>query len=235
MEVASYFVATPLRVAAQPSFAAVTREGNVAADLLLDVHRLAGVLALPIFAGLACLAGPTLNVLFGSEWDAAAPVLSVLALMGVYICIERVQQSFCLAAGRVGALTILAWLEVVVVAVAVFSVVAHGLWLVSITFVAPFLLLWIFRFRVVARLAGRSALEIVGLHVRPLLGAALMFLIVLMVANGMSGNSALVIVSVGVVAGVLVYTAFASLFMRDRIDLLWSYIRMGASSPKARG
>ncbi len=80
---------------------------------LLDISRLSGLAAFPAFFGLATLSEPLLLLVFGPQWVGAAPVLSVLAMIGAYLCIEKVNQSFCLAAGKAGAVTLLSWVEVV--------------------------------------------------------------------------------------------------------------------------
>ncbi|MGB7262565.1 MAG: oligosaccharide flippase family protein, partial [Albidovulum sp.] len=84
VETLTFLISTPLRMVSQPAFAAVTREGGRAGDLLLDIARMTGVVAFPFFVGLAVVAEPILRLFFGEEWLGAAPVLSVMAFLGLY-------------------------------------------------------------------------------------------------------------------------------------------------------
>ena len=105
VETLSFLIVTPLRQASQSAFAALTRQGGGAGALLLDIARLTGVVALPFFVGLSILSGPMILLVFGPDWLGAAPVLAVMAAMGVYLCLNRVQMAFCLAAGQAGAIS----------------------------------------------------------------------------------------------------------------------------------
>ena len=92
----------------------------------MDIARLTGVLAFPFFVGIAVVAEPVLRLFFGEEWLGAAPVLSVMAFLGLYFSIAMVQQSFCLAAGKAGEITILTWANVALGAVLMLIAVALG-------------------------------------------------------------------------------------------------------------
>ncbi len=224
VETLSFLIVTPLRMASQSAFAALARQGGGAGDLLLDISRLTGLVAFPFFAGLAVLASPMLGLIFGQKWLAAAPVLSVMALMGIYVCINRVQMSFCLAAGRAAAITFLAWAVVGLGAVLCWFTSPFGLVPVAAALVGAHYLLWPVYFRIVARLADLPVAALVTCHVLPALCAVIMAVCVALTARAFGGLGPTMVLAVTVPVGVTVFGALALLLMRDRFELLWSYV-----------
>ncbi|WP_170765226.1 lipopolysaccharide biosynthesis protein [Ruegeria lacuscaerulensis] len=225
VEVAFFVLITPLRMVAQPAFGAAARGGGRATDLLLDVMRLTGFLAFPAFAGLAILSEPVLVLLFGQKWSPAAPVLSLMAVFGMYLSAEKVQQTFCLAAGRPGRLAILSWIEVGLAVVVIAVVAPYGLSLTTAGFVAVFLLIWPFKFANLGHIVGLPGMELMRQHVVPLLLSAGMAASVQGVAWQLDGKSPALILLVGTAAGIAVYCLLAALFQRNRLRLLFSMVR----------
>ena len=225
VETLSFLIVTPLRQASQSAFAALSRQGGGAGELLLDIARLTGLVALPFFAGLSVLSGPIIALVFGAQWAAAAPVLSVMSAMGVYICISRVQMAFCLAAGQAGAISALAWAIVVLAAGLIWLASGWGIVAVAWAVVLAHFLLWPIYFATVARIAGLQAISFVTPHLLPLLGASLMAVFVALLANRVAGQSAPVVLALTVPTGMAIYLAFALTSMRDRFALLAKYMR----------
>ena len=211
-------------MASQSAFAAMMREGGGAGDLLLDISRLTGLVAFPFFTGLAVLATPMLGLIFGEKWLAAAPVLTVMALMGIYVSINRVQMSFCLAAGRAGAITLLAWAVVGLGAVLCWFTSPYGLVPVAAALVGAHYLLWPLYFRIVARIAGMSAAAFVACHAVPALCAGVMGIAVALSVRVLGAQGPVAVLAVAVPVGVAVFAALAILLMRDRFHLLFSYV-----------
>ena len=224
IEIASFLIVTPLRMASQPAFASMTRSGARAADLLSDIGRMSGPIAFPIFAGLAVLAQPLLHLMFGTKWLDAAPVLSILAIIGAYLCIERVHVSFCLAAGRAGPITLIAWAEVGLSAALIWLAAPFGLPAIAAAFTATFLILWPLRLNTVARLAAISLPTLIRPHAAPIAATLLMAAATWGVAQSLAGQSPLLVILAGTLTGVVTFTTLTLLFMRDRIALLRSYI-----------
>lgn len=225
VETLSFLIVTPLRQASQSAFAAMTRQGGGAGRLLLDITRLTGVVALPFFAGLSVLSGPMIALIFGPDWAAAAPVLAVMAAMGVYICVSRVQMAFCLAAGQAGAISALAWAIVALAAGLIWLASGWGIVAVAMALVGAHYLLWPIYYRTVVRIAGLPAGGFVTCLILPLVGAGLMAAVVAVAARQMQGASALLVLAVAVPLGVAVYVGFALMVMRDRFALLLAYVR----------
>lgn len=228
VETLTFLISTPLRMVSQPAFAAVTREGGRAGDLLLDIARMTGVVAFPFFVGLAVVAEPILRLFFGEEWLGAAPVLSVMAFLGLYFSIAMVQQSFCLAAGKAGEITLLTWGNVALGAVLMVVAARWGVVAITGAFVAAHFILWGFRFRLVARLGEMSALPLVTCNIVPALATAAMAAAVIAVHQALSGWPLAVDLAISILTGVAVFAALTFLLMRDRLRLFLSYARPGA-------
>lgn len=225
VEALSFLIATPLRQASQSAFAALGREGGNAGALLLDLGRLTGFVALPFFAGLSVLASPMILLVFGRQWQAAAPVLSVLAAMGIFICIGRVQGSFALAAGRAGVLAGLVWSIVGAMAALVWIASPYGIVAVAAAVVLANYLVWPFYFRLTASIAGMPVWGFLSCHLLPLVGAALMGAGVLIIAGLKAQWGPLAQLALLVPVGVAIYTVFALVFMRTRFQLLLNLAR----------
>ena len=231
VELSSFLIVTPLRMASQPAFAAITRSGGSAADLLLAIARISGLVAFPLFFGMAALASPLVLVVFGPAWQGAAAPLAVLSSVGLYFCIEKVNQSFCLAAGRAGALTRIAWAEVATGVVASWVASPYGLVAVAAAFAASYGLWWVFRLRLVAGIAGISVRQLVASHLMPAAAAALMAA-VLVAESLWLQQTALVNLLVGVATGFVLFAALTFVTMRDRLVLILRTFRhRGGSGP----
>ncbi|MFG6525801.1 lipopolysaccharide biosynthesis protein [Sulfitobacter sp. M23508] len=220
IETASFLMITPLRTVAQPAFGAAARDGDQAADLLIDVMRLTGFLAFPAFAGLAVLSEPALVLLFGQKWAPAAPVLSLMSVFGMYLCAEKVQQTFCLAAGQVGRLAILSWVEVALAAAAIVVLAPYDLPAVTAGFVAVFLLIWPLKFANLGHIAKLPGPALMKQHLAPFLLSAGMALAVFGIARQLDGMSQVLRLLIGTATGIVVYCLLAALFLRDRLRLL---------------
>ncbi|MFZ1726758.1 MAG: lipopolysaccharide biosynthesis protein [Albidovulum sp.] len=227
VETLTFLISTPLRMVSQPAFAAVRREGGRAGDLLLDIARLTGVVAFPFFVGLAVVAEPVLRLIFGADWLAAAPVLSVMAFLGLYFSIAMVQQSFCLAAGKAGEITILTWANVALGAVLMLIAARWGLVAITGAFVAAHYVLWIFRYRLVARLGDMLVTPLLTCNILPALATAVMAGVVIVVHAALSDLPLVVDVTVSILSGIAVFVVLTLLFMRDRLRLFLSYARPG--------
>ncbi|GAB4385645.1 lipopolysaccharide biosynthesis protein [Albidovulum sp.] len=233
VETLTFLISTPLRMVSQPAFAAVAREGGRAGELLLDIARLTGVVAFPFFVGLAVVAEPALRLFFGTEWLGAAPVLSVLAFLGLYFAIALVQQSFCLAAGRAGAITLLTWANVALGAVLMLGAARWGLVAITAAFVAAHYLLWPLRYRLVARIGGMDAAPLVNCNIVPALATAVMAGAVILVHRALAAAPLGLDLALSILAGIVVFAALTLLLMRDRLSLALSYIRPAAPGGEA--
>lgn len=218
VEIGSFLIMTPIRMVSQSAFAALRRGGENSSKLLVDILRLSGMIGLPAFCGLAILAAPVLSVLFGDKWLLAAPILTIIAIVGAYQSIEMVHRSYCLAAKHAKDLAMLTWIEVCIGGVLVWWASSWGIIEVSIMFSASFFILWIARVVIVSRVAETTVLSLLLIHRAPLIGTLLLAIVVsyLALTIGIYGIGLIIVCAF---AGAALYGAYTYIFMRDRITL----------------
>jgi len=84
-----------------PAYAETYRSGGVLKEpYLLSLCNITGI-AWPFFAVLFFLAYPIIRVLFGPQWDAAVPLVQILALAGFIFGLSTLAGSAVLSAGRI--------------------------------------------------------------------------------------------------------------------------------------
>ena len=133
---------------------------------------------------------------------------------------EKVQQTFCLAAGQPGRLAIMSWVEVALAAGVIVVLAPYGLPVVTAGFVAVFLLVWPLKFANLGHIAGLSGPALMRQHLAPLLLSGGMVAAVQGVMWQLGGLSPALLLLAGTVTGVLAYGLLAFLFQRDRLRLL---------------
>ncbi len=216
IEIGSFLVVTPLRMTSQSAFAAITRSGQSAAKLLGDLFDVISLIALPAFIGLAVLAPHVIPTLFGDGWQDAVPVLQIMCAAGIFFCFEKVQQAYCLAAGKAGQVTLVTWAEALLGVVLIWLLSGYGIAAVAIVFAARFYLLWPLRFAIVARLGGGGLLDILPRMLKPALITAAMAAAMIAVTQAVDTYAPVTLIA-GIVVGALVFGLLATLLMQDRI------------------
>jgi O-antigen/teichoic acid export membrane protein len=231
VEMISFLIIVPLRMVAQPAFAAIAREGGQTGRLLADISSFLGLVAFPLFAGLAAVSPPAVLAMFGPEWRPAAPALAVLCIAGAYFSIEKIQQALCLSAGRAAGLTTIAWGNALLIGAFCLAAAPYGIVAVAGAVVAGYLIPWPLRFRLAASVAGVPVSVMLRPHLLPLVCALVMaacVAILLRAVPALRGDGAL---AVGIPAGVLVYAALSAAFMPDRLRRLWNALRNPSAAP----
>ncbi|MFN0114153.1 MAG: lipopolysaccharide biosynthesis protein [Paracoccaceae bacterium] len=234
VDLLSFLIVTPLRVASQPVFAALNRQGGRADDLLASLARFTGLLGFPLFAGVAFLAQPFIEVTIGPKWAEAAPVLAILSLVGANACIDRVQQSFCLAAGRAAQQSLAAWAVVAIGTLLGWLALPYGLWAVALGFAAAHWIVWPWRVAITARIAGLPSLRLAAPHAAPLALSAAMAAAVVAAEYLFAPGSAGAELALGMLTGTAAALALAALFLRDRILALKGFLLRPAGAAEAR-
>lgn len=230
IELASFLIVTPLRMVSQPAFAAMARAGDDEAGLLLEISRLSGLIAFPAFFGLSILSLPFLTLLFGDHWIDAAPILAIISVVGIYLTIEKVNEAFCLAAGRAGGLAMVGWAEVILAIALVWGAAAWGIQGMSVAFVLSFVLFWPARFWIVSNLAQIPMVGLIAPHIKPCLCALVMAVCVKGVMGGLPEMRPLVTILIAAGLGLLIYAALTMVFMRDRAMTLLSILKRNGNS-----
>lgn len=215
IEIGSFLVVTPLRMTSQSAFAAITRSGKSAAALLNDLFDVIGLLALPAFAGLAALAPYVIPFLFGDSWDQAIPVLQIMCAAGIFFCFEKVQQAFCLAAGKAGQVTLVTWAEALLGVVLIWLFAEQGIIAVAIIFSARFYLLWPVRFAIARPLGGGTISTFLTRMILPILVTLAMVVAILVITQ--ATTEPLITLILGIIAGALTFGLLTTFLMKDRM------------------
>jgi O-antigen/teichoic acid export membrane protein len=192
------------------SFSAFAREQNNPETLRSGVTRAAGVVALvvlPSMVGLAVLAEDAVAVVYGSRWEAAIPVIQVLAPVAAVQALSRVTASVMLAMGRSDWLYRWALANCLVGAVVMVVSAQWGLVGVSLGLAAVV--------GVLTPLEMRMALGLIEMRLTTYLRSLLPHVVITAVMAGAAwlgavgahrlGGPASLQLLVGVVAGVVVY------------------------------
>lgn len=89
--------------------------------------RFITILSVPIGLGLAAVSGDFVRLVYGAKWSAAAPVLSIMALMGLVLSITATMGEVLKATNRPGLFFRVSLLEAVLVVIFVLSLYHFGI------------------------------------------------------------------------------------------------------------
>ena len=73
----------PLNRAVYPAYAQLAKAPEKLLARFLEVYGLISLISFPVAVGLYCLAGPVVNLLLGSQWTEAIPIMQILGLCGL--------------------------------------------------------------------------------------------------------------------------------------------------------
>jgi O-antigen/teichoic acid export membrane protein len=93
-------IGAPLQRVLAPTFSRMQDEPARIADAWARVTRMIAALAVPALAGIIVVAPDFIRVLLGSEWDAAAPILQVLAWVGILQALQSINVDILMARDR---------------------------------------------------------------------------------------------------------------------------------------
>jgi O-antigen/teichoic acid export membrane protein len=100
-------IAAPLQEVLFPALARIQEDRVRVGQIWLRANRLVASITLPAMLGLAVLAPDFVNVVVGSRWEAAIPVVQILALVGFLQSLVRLNSSILEACDRTS--TLLRW------------------------------------------------------------------------------------------------------------------------------
>lgn len=226
----AFLIIAPLRFVSQPAFAALRRGEEAGATLLHDVSHAASLITFASFAGVAAVASPLLEVLLGEVWTPAAPILQVLAVVGLYTTVERIHEAYCLAMGRATAVLGFSMAEALFGIVLCFLAAPHGVIAVAAAVTLRCLIIWPFRVGYTTRLAQVDTWHYIRAFAGPALISLAMALAVI-VWRGTVGHALLPIIDLAtsVVLGAAIYLGLCWLIMRGRIMSAASLFKLSAS------
>jgi O-antigen/teichoic acid export membrane protein len=209
-----------------PTFARMSDErARLARAAESALHGVA-LVSMPAFFGLAIMADDLVDVLFGPDWSAAAPVMALLALGAAFSPLFGFQVQLLLSTGasaRAGALSavngLLGLIGVVLAA-------SHGLVWVGAAFVVRALIMVPISTWCSSRVTGLGAAGIVRACRLPIALTTAMVGTVVLVAAALGGVHPLIRLMVASSVGVVVYLSSAYRFDPSSRDLLARLRRM---------
>ncbi|MEA3064865.1 MAG: hypothetical protein QOJ27_1311 [Sphingomonadales bacterium] len=193
------------------TFVTVAKTGQPLSDSPLRIAQILGayaMIAAPMGFGLAATAEPSIHLLLGDEWTAAAPFLKIIAIYSALYTVYKVIASALQAAGHARRAAFMSGAGALGIAVAVAGaawVSPTAMTVALAAFVANFLVL-VSGIAVIARHSGQNGFAL-GLHVfRPFAAAAAMAALVRLF--GPDSGSSIVDLLGGVAIGVAAYPSF---------------------------
>ncbi|MEV8467683.1 lipopolysaccharide biosynthesis protein [Fluviibacterium sp. DFM31] len=224
VEICSFLIVTPLRMAALPSFTAQRSIGNTAGELLLDILRVASFVALPAFFGLAFVSEQVVVLFGGAKWLPAAPVLSILAFYGFFLCISKIEEAFAFAFGHVRELAFLANAALISGTLALVALSGQKLEWMVIAYVATAYLLSPLRWWLIGRHANLSIPRLMRPHFATLVGGLVMVAGLWVIDPYLLGIPAFPTLVIKAVVGIGLYAGVAMITMRRRLAMTQSYL-----------
>jgi O-antigen/teichoic acid export membrane protein len=209
----------PLTQVALPVLSRVQDDDEVYGRYLRRAQIVGCYVTAPLFAVCAGLAWPLVELLFGDEWSAVAPVFAVLAVGGIFRAVAQLSYWIYLSRGLTGAqLRLFLVIRPIMIGL-IFAGLPWGIVGVAAGCTAGALLQWLVPMWHVGRVAGVDA--------RGLLGNAARALLVVSAPCGAVAALATLLpvpaaaqVGIGLVAVVLLVAVLARLVRPVRADLL---------------
>jgi O-antigen/teichoic acid export membrane protein len=114
-------IAAPLQQVFFPAFSRINDDPGRMADMWLRATRLVGAISVPALVGLFIVAPDFVQVVLGSKWSEATPVIQILAWVGLIQSLQTLNGEVLLALNRSGTLLrfTMLWFVGAVVAVVV--------------------------------------------------------------------------------------------------------------------
>jgi PST family polysaccharide transporter len=221
VEVVLLLISNPLKRSAQPALAALRRSGEADPRFMLALTEVAAFIAFAAFAGLAIVATPLVVFTMGPQWQAAAPLVAVLAIAGATIAIAEIQEAVLLAVDRAGGLLRALIIEAALGLILVVILCRVGPEWVAAAIAARAVICAPMRIRAALAVEGLSARAFLGALVRPLLLAAVMGAALLALTPVAPATPGLRLATL-VLAGVAIFAAVALLALRGRAQVLRS-------------
>ena len=183
------------------------------------------VVAFPVFAGLALVAGDFIPLAFGDHWLEAVPVVQAFCALGILTAVGILQSSLIRSQGQADLwfYYILGKQAVTVLYIFLFS--GWGLVPLTVSLVILNGLMWLPSVHMVVRLLGVSVLGYLGSFALPILATALMAGAGWLVQRQLADADVLLRLGMTIGTAALTYGAIILLFGRARLGLLVGFLR----------
>ena len=230
----AFLIVAPIRFVSQPAFAALRRGEQAGAALLHDVSHASSLITFASFAGVAAVASPLLTVLLGKDWSAAAPILQVLAVVGLYTTIERIHETYCLAMGRASAMLGFAAAEALLGAGVCFLAAPYGAHVVAAAVSLRYLVIWPFRINFTTRLAQVEGWQ----YIREFSGPGFLSIVMAVIVVGWRETIGHILppvidLATSVLLGATLYLGLCWFVLKERVQRAASLFKLpGGSNPE---
>lgn len=202
----TYLLTRASNSVAFPTFARLKDDPERMRRAFYTVSRLTVLVAFPAFLGVAALAPELITVLFGATWAPSAPVMQVLALMGILHALLAFNYSVIVAAGKPAWRLALLAIQAVANVIAFALAVRWGIVAVAAAYVLVGYLLAPLSLLAVHRLITIDWKRYLGHYLAPLPGALVMVAVVAGLSYALpAGTTALMQLLVCIPVGVITY------------------------------
>lgn len=183
------------------------------------------VVAFPVFAGLALVAGDLIPLAFGEHWIEAVPVVQAFCALGVLTAVGILQASLIRSQGQADLWFYYVLSKQVVTVLYVFLFAGWGLLPLTVSLVVLNALMWMPTLHMVVRLLGISIFAYLGSFALPVLATAVMWGAGWLVQREMGDAEPVLrlVATVGVAAAS--YGAVIVVFGRERAKRMVGFVR----------
>ncbi|WP_449394937.1 lipopolysaccharide biosynthesis protein [Devosia riboflavina] len=183
------------------------------------------VVAFPVFAGLALVAGDFIPLAFGEHWIEAVPVVQAFCALGVLTAVGILQASLIRSQGQADLWFYYVLSKQVVTVLYVFLFAGWGLLPLTVSLVVLNALMWMPTLHMVVRLLGISLLSYLGSFALPVLATAVMWGAGWLVQREMGEAEPVLrlVATVGVAAAS--YGAVIVVLGRERVQRMVGFLR----------
>ncbi len=204
---------------ALPAFAHVQAERSRLTRAYLDATALTATATAPLFAAVGCLAPELINVFLGSQWEAAIPVMQILAVTGFVQSIGYYNHTVMLVSGKPHWQTLLTFVYAVTNIMAFCLVTKWGLVAVATAFTGRMLILYPVSVHCALRLLNLSPLAYIKGILPQIVSTAVMIGVMLGAKEMCASLSpALRLAVVGLSGGVAFVAAMIVIGKRQLLD-----------------
>ena len=223
-------VATPLHQVMLSAFSRVQDDPTRLRRGFLVATQYVAIIALPVMTGLALVASPLVEVVFGDKWLPSVPVIRLLALAGTLQLVTKLWFSGILAAGRTDLQLRWTFLSVLLYLPAFAVGLRWGIVGVATGYLAATAILVPVQYRFVARVLGVTKRDVWSAVKTSLTGCAVMAGTVALTGRALdvAGVPRLLNLMLVIAVGAAVYSAVMILAERRIVLTLFTMIREAA-------
>ena len=177
------------------------------------------LITLPIGAGIALIAYPLVQAVFGSEWVDAAPVMQAIATFAVVSALAYNAGDVYKARGKPQILTWLTIVEIILLVPSLYYILNRydSIALVGWVHAAVVFVISVIDIVIACRMLKVTFMEIIGALSPSVIASGIMALVVLGIMDQVVGMAAWIQLISGILTGVLAYGASLMVFQRQLV------------------